>query len=758
MWQEARKQEKKLRGMMVDHKKRAERRREYYEKIKLDPTQFLQVHGRRSKIHLDIHVALAGDDPKTMMPWQGDKEIMIDRFDVRAHLDYIPDVKANASDDFDQESEKRLREINYERYRILVQNDFVKVGETRFLKTIELEEQFGGKTYQAQKAKDDKKKSKESKAAIAFTYEDSTTVEPKAPAESGKRDQDDAPNDPDGGDDSDSDIDLDMTVDIMAMGHESRQEINGVGKSYRMGREDFMKFLAQDIHEQEELKAAKLAEEERAQHTGRKSRRERRLLKERRMVGRRLSPPSYASRHMTIRTFGSGRPEVGDEDEGSGHNSSRSPSPVIPGKVEFITSFGGDSDSERKNDVAIGSSRMSSTSKSRLKNLRRNLSPSPRSDIPIGPMLPLGAGQLRRPSQTQHSRRARSPFPKVEKVTLSESIPKEVVAQHVQNSTSQTPVEVKITQTTTRSVERRKSPARSRKASPSSDSSSSSSSSAGNGTKPDVKYRSKYRNRRRSSSSESEGKPEKNATDKGKNNGKSVGKRGRSSSSSTSSPSPMRKQSVEVETKPEPAKPIQSYYERIRQNVVKDSDSDDLDVEPDEHSQLSKPKHRDDSNGDGRNDTNPDTKSNDREASNSLKDKIRKRMQAQIKKQFRMDKLAEEERKRKLDEERLYREEEMRELALKMRRKEREKRHDFDSGSESEPVRPSSSNSDDKDDRKRGQVPGQSASRGEHQPKSRSESRSPKRRRSRDRSRSREQLHRTRPLSPNGDKGKIRLT
>ena len=33
MWQEARKQEKKLRGMMVDHKKRAERRKEYYERI-----------------------------------------------------------------------------------------------------------------------------------------------------------------------------------------------------------------------------------------------------------------------------------------------------------------------------------------------------------------------------------------------------------------------------------------------------------------------------------------------------------------------------------------------------------------------------------------------------------------------------------------------------------------------------------------------------------------------------------------------------
>lgn len=33
MWQEARKHERKLRGMMVDYRRRGERRREYYEKI-----------------------------------------------------------------------------------------------------------------------------------------------------------------------------------------------------------------------------------------------------------------------------------------------------------------------------------------------------------------------------------------------------------------------------------------------------------------------------------------------------------------------------------------------------------------------------------------------------------------------------------------------------------------------------------------------------------------------------------------------------
>lgn len=33
MWQEARKQEKKLRGIMIDYKKRAERRQAYYTKM-----------------------------------------------------------------------------------------------------------------------------------------------------------------------------------------------------------------------------------------------------------------------------------------------------------------------------------------------------------------------------------------------------------------------------------------------------------------------------------------------------------------------------------------------------------------------------------------------------------------------------------------------------------------------------------------------------------------------------------------------------
>jgi len=144
------------------------------------------------------------------MPWQGQKDNLIDRFDGRAHLDIIPEVVPDLDKKLSPEEAKEQRNANYERYRILVQNDFLKsmcyqqwlsrkyaneclviliichflalikvcfqitVSEEKFLRTIQLEEQFGGKTYQHVKSKEEKKKSEKNKAAIGFVYEDST--------------------------------------------------------------------------------------------------------------------------------------------------------------------------------------------------------------------------------------------------------------------------------------------------------------------------------------------------------------------------------------------------------------------------------------------------------------------------------------------------------------------------------------------------------------------------------------------------------
>lgn len=56
------------------------------------------------------------------MPWQGNEEIMIDRFDARAHLDFIREPK---NEDDEEVLTNEERQLNYERYRILVQNEFL---------------------------------------------------------------------------------------------------------------------------------------------------------------------------------------------------------------------------------------------------------------------------------------------------------------------------------------------------------------------------------------------------------------------------------------------------------------------------------------------------------------------------------------------------------------------------------------------------------------------------------------------------------
>lgn len=58
------------------------------------------------------------------MPWQGQPDNLIDRFDGRAYLDIdripvVPKVKEIEEISTDE------RHCNYERYRILAQNDFL---------------------------------------------------------------------------------------------------------------------------------------------------------------------------------------------------------------------------------------------------------------------------------------------------------------------------------------------------------------------------------------------------------------------------------------------------------------------------------------------------------------------------------------------------------------------------------------------------------------------------------------------------------
>ena len=321
MWHEQRKEERRIRGMLVDSRRRAERRRDYYEKIRADPNQFLQIHGRSVKIHLEPSVALAADSPANMMPWPGDSKILIDRFDGRANLDTIPEYNsktAKKDQELSAEESKELRITNYERYKILIQNQFLAVSEDKFLHTIDLEEKYGGTTYQGKKAKDDKKMFGGSKAAIGFKYEDS--AEPS---------YDD--NEEDEDDDLDSDEDFDLNLDVTSLNALQVNEINKIGHHFGLERKDVFKFFTRDYEEQEEIKASRAKESEKA--SGKKSKR-RRNNRDRYYEGK--ISPTYALKK-----------EVSRSKSRSSSLSSKSDSEVGEEKIEFITSFGGDSDQEK---------------------------------------------------------------------------------------------------------------------------------------------------------------------------------------------------------------------------------------------------------------------------------------------------------------------------------------------------------------------------------------------------------------------------
>ncbi|NWU90455.1 CLASR protein, partial [Upupa epops] len=346
MWHEARKHERKLRGMMVDYKKRAERRREYYEKIKKDPAQFLQVHGRACKVHLDSAVALAAESPVNMMPWQGDTNNMIDRFDVRAHLDYIPMYTPPLLNPISPEQESDERKCNYERYRGLVQNDFAGISEEQCLYQIYIDELYGG----LQKPnEDEKKKLAEKKASIGYTYEDSTVAELENSLEKRGEDED---SEEDSNTDEDEVIpDIDVEVDVDELNQEQVADLNKQATTYGMAEGDFVRMLRKDKEEAEAIKNAKALEEEKAMYSGRRSRRQRREFREKRLKGRKISPPSYARRDSPTYDPYKRSPS---ESTSESRSRSRTPSPGHEEKITFITSFGG-SDEEAAAAAAAAS-------------------------------------------------------------------------------------------------------------------------------------------------------------------------------------------------------------------------------------------------------------------------------------------------------------------------------------------------------------------------------------------------------------------
>ena len=363
MWQEARKQERKIRGMMVDYKKRAERRRDFYDKIRRDPAQFLQIHGRPLKVHIDASVSQAAEN--CLMPWCGDKNSMIDRFDGRAHLDSLP----VDSKEPEVEVTKEDRDANYERWKTLVQSEFLGIPETKVLHQIYLEERCGtlaNKDYSvAQQNVALKKKLSEKKAAIGYKYEDSeeTIVQPKKDGEQSSS-----------GSSSEDETDYDTTINVNNLSAEQGIKLQTLSHKYGMRSDDFVRQLDEDRAESERIRMAKEVENEKSMYAGRKSRRERKALKDRRL--------------LIMRANVSKDPESQENDEKECSSSSESEKSVDPTKVEFITSFGQSSEEEEVKPelktIAVKNTKLRNLKKT-LEKEDKEMSPG---NIVFGPSLP----------------------------------------------------------------------------------------------------------------------------------------------------------------------------------------------------------------------------------------------------------------------------------------------------------------------------------------------------------------------------------
>ncbi|XP_073982212.1 uncharacterized protein isoform X3 [Rhodnius prolixus] len=648
MWHEVRKQEKKIRCMIVDYRKRAERRKDYYEKIKADPTQFLQVHGRQCKVHLDPAIAAAGDSPANMMSWRGSQDVIIDRFDVRAHLDFIQEYKSEEETKLTYED----RNINYERYRILVQNDFLGVGEEKFLQQLHMEEQFGAVNVDSSQSK----KKAAMGAAIGLNYDDPTAPVPQLPAAEAT---DENAETADGqAEDDDSDIDFDVCVDVNKVSTQQAHELNKSAHPYGMDGNDFFSFLTKDREEADNLRLAKELEEEKAMYSGRKSRRERRAYRERKLAGRIISPPSYASRKSpTYRDYG-------DSD-----SRSRSASPLNSGKITYITSFSVEEPvaptSPKPVKTNSKSSDHSRTTKhrSRTPESKRNRSRS------------RSGSNSRKYSRTRKSR-SRS------KSSTRTSRSKHSSTRRYRSRSVSRSRRSQYKHTSRRSASRQLSWSR-----------SSSRSSSRNHQRPESKSRSPQRNTK----------------------------------------SLLNNPHAEALIKQPPAPIISRYYGRRGR-----SSSSELSLSDDE-----KPS------------TDASTKLNDKKAGTVIgntssrnkpgqssgiskitpQERLKKKMQALLNKQYKADKKAEREKREKVEQERIDREDEMREMSIKLRKRERMRRHEY--LAEYERLRSDSSHS-------RSRSPSWSRSPSPKRHERRHRSRSRRRTRSRSRSVSREK--KSRPL------------
>lgn len=112
-----------MHDMMDAARKRAQRRAVFLAKRRGDPQQSIQVIGSRSRVYRDDGLYQATEDQQGLIPWNGKQDVLIDRFDGRALLDFIREPVKRLHAQKKSEEEEELEEfVNFERYRDLIKH------------------------------------------------------------------------------------------------------------------------------------------------------------------------------------------------------------------------------------------------------------------------------------------------------------------------------------------------------------------------------------------------------------------------------------------------------------------------------------------------------------------------------------------------------------------------------------------------------------------------------------------------------------
>eukprot|EP00878_Enallax_costatus_P015240 GHUV01015954.1.p1 GENE.GHUV01015954.1~~GHUV01015954.1.p1 ORF type:complete len:146 (+),score=38.16 GHUV01015954.1:289-726(+) len=93
-YHEARAQVKKIKVLQEEGKKRAEKRAELMAPVAPNPHNQLFVTGTSCKLQRGADAHAANEAGDNLVPWNGDTDNMIDRFDVRALLDFYKEPNA----------------------------------------------------------------------------------------------------------------------------------------------------------------------------------------------------------------------------------------------------------------------------------------------------------------------------------------------------------------------------------------------------------------------------------------------------------------------------------------------------------------------------------------------------------------------------------------------------------------------------------------------------------------------------------------